>query len=146
MSIENRSTLRQSQRRGCFLLCSEILKEVHTMKTNEQTLRYQKEIDKLNQQLAEIEARQKKAADDAKILRRKVQTAQRNMRTHRLCVLGALLEKHLREPDLLTTDDADRILSSIFADPSIQERLTNALVFRRANPANDKVDSNADES
>ena len=116
------------------------------MKTNEQTLRYQKEIDKLNQQLAEIEARQKKAADDAKILRRKVQTAQRNMRTHRLCVLGALLEKHLREPDLLTTDDADRILSSIFADPSIQERLTNALDFRRENPANDKVDSNADES
>ncbi|MGN0794054.1 MAG: hypothetical protein ACI4MG_06205, partial [Aristaeellaceae bacterium] len=44
--------------------------------------RYQKEIDKLNQQLAENEARQKKAADDAKILRRKVQTAQRNMRTH----------------------------------------------------------------
>ena len=88
------------------------------MKTDEQTLRYQKEIDKLNQQLAENEARQKKAADDARILRRKVQTAQRNMRTHRLCVLGALLEKHLREPDLLTTDDADRILSSIFADPS----------------------------
>lgn len=61
------------------------------MKTDEQTLRYQKEIDKLNQQLAENEARQKKAADDAKILRRKVQTAQRNMRTHRLCVLGALI-------------------------------------------------------
>ena len=116
------------------------------MKTNEQTLRYQKEIDKLNQQLAEIEARQKKAADDAKILRRKVQTAQRNMRTHRLCVLGALLEKHLREPDLLTTDDADRILGSIFADPRIQERLTNALDFRRANPATDNVDSSDGES
>lgn len=116
------------------------------MKTDEQTLRYQKEIDKLNQQLAENEARQKKAADDAKILRRKVQTAQRNMRTHRLCVLGVLLEKHLREPDLLTADDIDRILGRLFADPSIQERLTNALDFRRANPATDKVDSNVDES
>ena len=116
------------------------------MKTDEQTLRYQKEIDKLNQQLAENEARQKKAADDARILRRKVQTAQRNMRTHRLCVLGALLENHLREPDLLTADDIDRILSSIFADPSIQERLTNALDFRRANPATKHTDDNADES
>lgn len=116
------------------------------MKTDEQTLRYQKEIDKLNQQLAENEARQKKAADDARILRRKVQTAQRNMRTHRLCVLGALLEKHLREPDLLTADDADRILGSIFADPSIQERLTKALDFRRANPATDNVDSSDGES
>lgn len=116
------------------------------MKTDEQTLRYQKEIDKLNQQLAENEARQKKAADDAKVLRRKVQTAQRNMRTHRLCVLGALLEKHLREPDLLTADDIDRILGRLFADPSIQERLTNALDFRRANPANDNADSNADAS
>ena len=116
------------------------------MKTDEQTRRYQKEIDTLNQPRAENEARQKKAADDAKMLRRKVQTAQRNMRTHRLCVLGALLEKHLREPDLLTADDIDRILGRIFADPSIQECLTNALDFRRANPANDKVDSNADES
>lgn len=116
------------------------------MKTDEQTLRYQKEIDKLNQQLAENEARQKKAADDAKMLRRKVQTAQRNMRTHRLCVLGALLEKHLREPDLLIADDIDRILGRIFADPSIQERLTNALDFRRANPAAEHVDDHVDES
>ena len=60
--------------------------------------------------------------------------------------LGALLEKRLREPDLLTADDIDRILSSIFADPSIQARLTNALDFRRANPATKHTDDNADES
>ena len=84
------------------------------MKTDEQPLCYQKEIDKLNQQFAENEARQKKAADDAKILRRKVQTAQCNIRTHRLCILGALLEKHLREPGLLTAFSAASLQTRVF--------------------------------
>lgn len=68
------------------------------MKRDEQTIQYRTKLDKLEQQIAENKARQKKAADDAKILRRKKATAERNMRTHRLCVLGALLEKQLKEP------------------------------------------------
>lgn len=71
------------------------------MKRDEQTIQYRKKLDKLEQQFSENKARQKKSADDAKILRRKKATAERNMRTHRLCVLGALLKKQLKEPDLL---------------------------------------------
>lgn len=102
-----------------------------------------KEIKRLEKQLAENEERQKKAADEAKALRRKKAAAERNMRTHRLCLLGAMLEKFLKVPDLLTDSDIERILTKIFTDPDTMARMDNALEFRRTHPAAEDEGSEA---
>ena len=47
----------------------------------------------------------------------------RDLRTHRLCNVGGLLETYLKEPELLDTDDVKRILDGAFSDSKVQRAL-----------------------
>lgn len=108
------------------------------MRKDEQMMRYEKELEKLNRQSAEKKAMKKKAADDEKVLRQKQRKLREKMRTHQLCVRGEMLEGYLKEPELFSDDDIRLILDRIFSDPDVQKRLENALEHRRKHPFNEE--------
>ena len=74
----------------------------------------------------------------------------RDLRTHRLCNVGGLLETYLKEPELLDIDDVKRILDGVFKDPNVQraldhlikQKMTNSQVVETA----DEDESDEDEA
>ena len=65
-----------------------------------------------------------------KILNRGVEVFRRKERSHRLIVRGAILEKHLKKPLILTDEDISDLMKYAFLLEPINERL-NKLINKR---------------
>ena len=68
--------------------------------------------------------RQKQQLAEAKELTRKA-------RTRRLCTRGGMLESFLQAPSILTDDDVMELLTFIFRQHSVQEKLHYTIVDRK---------------
>lgn len=65
-----------------------------------------------------------------KRLKNELKLLTRNERTHRLCTRAGMLETFLREPTLLTDGDVMELLTFIFSEESVQNKL-NAMIKKR---------------
>ena len=65
-----------------------------------------------------------------KRLKKELKLLTRNERTHRLCTRAGMLETFLKEPTLLTDDDVMELLTFIFSEESVQNKL-NAMIKMR---------------
>ena len=65
-----------------------------------------------------------------KQLESEIKRLTRSERTHRLCTRAGMLEKFLREPNLLTDDDVMELLTFIFHSEAVQKKL-NMLIENR---------------
>ena len=84
-------------------------------------------LEKLNRQLAQGEARLRRAQHEEKILAHQIKQLTRKERTHRLCTRGGMLESFLQEPERLTDDDVMLLLKLIFHRQDTQELLKKLL-------------------
>ena len=84
-------------------------------------------LEKLNRQLAQGEARLRRAQHEEKILERQMKQLTRKERTHRLCTRGAMLESFLTRPEVLTDDDVMLLLKLIFHRQDTQDILKKLL-------------------
>ena len=84
-------------------------------------------LEKLNRQLAQGEARLRRAQHEEKILEHQMKQLTRKERTHRLCTRGGMLESFLQEPERLTDDDVMLLLKLIFHRQDTQELLKKLL-------------------
>ena len=65
-----------------------------------------------------------------KRLKNELKQLTRNERTHRLCTRAGMLETFLREPTLLTDGDVMELLTFIFSEEIVQNKL-NAMIKKR---------------
>ena len=84
-------------------------------------------LEKLNRELAQGEARLRRAQHEEKILEHQMKQLTRKERTHRLCTRGGMLESFLQEPERLTDDDVMLLLKLIFHRQDTQELLKKLL-------------------
>ena len=84
-------------------------------------------LEKLNQQIAQGEAKLRRAQHEEKILAHQIKQLTRKERTHRLCTRGGMLESFLQEPERLTDDDVMLLLKLIFHRQDTQELLKKLL-------------------
>lgn len=85
-----------------------------------------KEYEKLDKAIAEAERTKRQIKyyeDKVKILEHKIPQLTRKERTHRLCTRGAMLEKYLQEPDLLTDEEIQEFLTRIFSLSGVERTL-----------------------
>lgn len=71
-------------------------------------------LEKLNQQIAQGEAKLRRAQHEEKILAHQIKQLTRKERTHRLCTRGAMLESHLPHPESVTDEQVSTILKVLF--------------------------------
>ncbi len=89
-------------------------------------------LEKLNQQLAQGEARLRRAQHEQKILEHQMKQLTRKERTHRLCARGAILESFLIRPEVLTDDDVMDILKQAFSQSGMKETVAESVKRRVA--------------
>ena len=58
----------------------------------------------------------------------------RSERTHRLCTRAGMLESFLREPTVLTDEDVMELLTFIFHNEAVQQKLNLLIESRRETP------------
>ena len=85
---------------------------------------YEKE-EKLKKQIQNLE-------NEEKILKKEEKELKRKERSHRLIVRGAMLEKHLKKPLILSDEDIDGLLEYIFALKQVDELLNDLISEREA--------------
>ncbi len=89
----------------------------------------------LQKKLEQTEARLQKMAEQRKALEAmKKQLAEESV-LERLRSRGELLEKHLREPMLLTNEDIDTLLELLFRSDATQQRMNGMIAARKAAPS-----------
>ena len=71
-------------------------------------------LEKLNRQLAQGEARLRRAQHEEKILEHQMKQLTRKERTHRLCTRGAMLESCLPHPEAVTDEQVSAIFNALF--------------------------------
>lgn len=84
-------------------------------------------LEKLNRELAQGEARLRRAQHEQKMLEYQVKQLTRKERTHRLCTRGAMLESFLIRPEVLTDDDVMDILKQAFSKTDMKEVVAESL-------------------
>ena len=84
-------------------------------------------LEKLNRELAQGEARLRRAQHEEKILERQMKQLTRKERTHRLCTRGAMLESFLTRPEVLTDDDVMEILKQAFSQTGMKEVVSESV-------------------
>jgi DNA-binding transcriptional regulator YhcF (GntR family) len=89
-------------------------------------------LEKLNRQLAQGEARLRRAQHEEKILAHQIKQLTRKERTHRLCTRGAMLESFLIRPEVLTDDDVMDILKQAFSQTGMKETVAESVKQRVA--------------
>lgn len=66
-----------------------------------------------------------------KQLQSELKRLNRSERTHRLCTRAGMLETFLKEPTVLTDDDVMELLTFIFCDGAVQEKLNMLIQSRK---------------
>ena len=74
----------------------------------------------LEERITLAEQKEKRYADQMKILHREKTELDRKKRNHRLFTRGAMLESFMRKPLLLTDDQVYRLLKTAFNVPAVQ--------------------------
>ena len=87
-------------------------------------------LEKLNHDQYVAERKLTAAKHKEKQLESEIKRLTRSERTHRLCTRAGMLEKFLREPNLLTDDDVMELLTFIFHSEAVQKKL-NMLIENR---------------
>ncbi len=90
------------------------------------------ELEKLNRDIYATQKKLKAAMDKEKILTNEMRRLTRSERTHRLCTRGGMLETFLKEPTVLTDDDVMELLTTVFNETGVQEKL-NMLIAKHKN-------------
>ena len=86
--------------------------------TNEQ------ERSRLTERIAAAEGKEKRYADQMKILQHEQAQLDRKKRNHRVFTRGAMLESFLRRPLVLTDDQVFQLLKIAFSSPEVQSQET----------------------
>ena len=81
------------------------------------------ELEKAEAKLAKTEQELHYNEDRVKILEHMIPKLTRKERTHRLCVHGGMLDKFLKEPDLMTDDQVMDILLNAFSSNLVQKKI-----------------------
>ena len=68
--------------------------------------------------------------NEEKVLKREEKELKRRERSHRMIVRGAMFERHLKKPLILTDEDIGGLLEYVFMLNQVDERL-NALISGR---------------
>ena len=87
-------------------------------------------LEKLNQQIAQGEAKLRRAQHEEKILAHQIKQLTRKERTHRLCTRGAMLDSFLIRPEVLTDDDVMDILKQAFSQTGMKEVVAESVKCR----------------
>ena len=93
----------------------------------------QAEVEKTEKQIKYYSDREKR------LLRETIPRLTRNERTHCLCTHGAMLERFLQEPGLLTDGDVMELLSFLFNSEAAQKKLTSMIEARKETRETDDV-------
>ena len=78
-------------------------------------------LEKINKDIERIKNRLRRAEQEEKILQHQLKTLNRKERTHRLCTRGAMLESYLPQPEILTDEQVNLILKTLFNSSSINQ-------------------------
>lgn len=87
-------------------------------------------LEKLDQEIAKGEARLRWAQQEEKILEHQIRQLTRKGRTHRLCTRGAMLERFLIQPEMLTDEDVMDILKQAFSQESMERKVAEIIRAR----------------
>lgn len=102
------------------------------------------ELERLQQKKLEMDNQLKRYQEEEKILKKKATEMTRNIRTHRLCSRGGMVEKFIREPELLTQDDVMEILTFAFNNESVKQKVNQVIQKRKTTsvkPVNAKTET-----
>lgn len=80
-------------------------------------------VERAEDSLRKAEMRSKKAAEAEKKARRELAQAQRNERTHHLCVRGGAVNMMLRDENAFTDEEVIELIKTAFSFPSIQKQI-----------------------
>ncbi len=101
----------------------------------------------LQKKLEQTEARLQKMAEQRKTLETMKKQLAEASELERLRSRGELLEKHLREPMLLTNEDIETLLELLFRSDSTQRRINEMIAARKVATAEaGKADGKADNA
>ena len=89
------------------------------------------QLEKLKQQKYVAEKKLTAAKHKEKRLESEIKRLTRSERTHRLCTRAGMLETFLREPTILTDDDAMELLTFIFLGEAVQKKLSMLIEKRK---------------
>ena len=84
----------------------------------------EQERNKLEERITVAEQKEKRYADQMKILQHEQAQLDRKKRNHRLFTRGAMLESFMRKPLLMTDDQVFRLLKTAFNVPAVQSEET----------------------
>ena len=80
----------------------------------------EQEKSRLEERITVAEQKEKRYADQMKILHKEKTELDRKKRNHRLFTRGAMLESFMRKPLFLTDDQVYRLLKTAFNVPAVQ--------------------------
>ncbi len=78
-------------------------------------------LEKINKDIEDTENRLRRAEQEEKILQHQLKTLNRKERTHRLCTRGAMLESYLPQPEILTDEQVNFILKTLFNSSNVSQ-------------------------
>ena len=78
-------------------------------------------LEKINKDIERIKNRLRRAEQEEKILQHQLKTLNRKERAHRLCTRGAMLESYLPQSEILTDEQVNLILKTLFNSSSIKQ-------------------------
>ena len=84
----------------------------------------EQERSKLEERITVAEQKEKRYADQRKILQREQAQLERKKRNHRIFTRGAMLESFLRKPLILSNDQVFQLLKIAFNSPEVQSQET----------------------
>ena len=84
-------------------------------------------LEKLNQQIAQGEAKLRRAQHEEKILAHQIKQLTRKERTHRLCTRGAMLESYFPHPEAVTDEQVSQILRVLFHQEAARQLMESIL-------------------
>ena len=90
-----------------------------------------KKLEKLKQEKYIAEKKLTVAKHKEKQLQSELKRLNRSERTHRLCTRAGMLETFLKEPTVLTDDDVMELLTFIFCDKAVQQKLDMLIENRK---------------
>lgn len=88
-------------------------------------------LEMLKDALQKGEEKLRRAEREVKLLEEKRKAMTRKERTHRLCTHGAMLDRFLLDPDLLTEEDVLSVLKEAFSKEDVRQKLEEILSRRR---------------
>ena len=92
---------------------------------------------KINKDIEKTENRLRRAEREEKILQHQLKTLNRKERTHRLCTRGAMLERYLPQPEILTDEQVNFILKTLFNSSNVRQIFDKISLKNQRKPEED---------